>query len=473
MLARPTDQSITISCLSLVQLDVYVEYDTAPGLYSFSTEPLLDHSSMEPIEITLDGLRPDTKYYYRLRYRASEHGKYEATNEAVFRTQRSRGSPFVFTIQADSHIHGGEGERRHRRAKSYERTLLNVLDDKPDFHIDLGDFAMTESIGGQNAGSQQEALERYLCQRKFLGLISHSVPFYLVLGNHEGEQGWRALNPRDSLEVWSTLARKIAIPNPYPDDFYSGNSDTTHCCGLREDYFAWEWGDALFVVLDPYWYTPHGKAGTLRDSREYIAHGPRTAWEWTLGEDQYEWLYAVLEASDARWKFVFSHQLVGGERADRRGYPYGRGGADFAKFKMAGHASYEWGGEDAVGNYVFDEMRPGWEHGPIHDMMVDAGVDAFFHGHDHAFVYEVLDGIVYQACPVPRVGGRITTGFYKQWRYSTGVVRPNWGHIRVSVWPDSARVDYVRSVLPGEEEPVEAGRAISNRTVSYSYTLFP
>jgi hypothetical protein len=428
---------------------------------------------MEPIELTLDGLSPDTEYWYRLRYRLSGEVEYEVADGAAFRTQRSRGSPFVFTVQADSHIHGGKSSRRHRRARSYVRTLLNVLDDKPDFHLDLGDFAMTESIGGRNAASGHEALERYLCQRKLLGLISHSVPFYLVLGNHEGEQGWRALNPRDSLEIWSTLARKTAIPNPYPDRFYSGNPDMTFCCGLREDYFAWEWGDALLVVIDPYWYTPYGKAGSHTDGREYIGHGRRTAWEWTLGEDQYNWLYEVLSESDAEWKFVFSHQLAGGFTSDRRDYPYGRGGADAAKFKVAGHASYEWGGEDAAGNYVFAEMRPGWEHGPIHDMMVEAGVDIFFHGHDHAFVYEVLDGIVYQACPVPRAGAGSGTGFYKKERYSTGIMRPNWGHIRVSVWPESTRVDYVRSVLPTDEPLVEAGRAVRNGSLSYSYTLAP
>jgi UDP-N-acetylmuramate-alanine ligase len=26
--------------------------------------------------------------------------------------------------------------------------------------------------------------------------------------------------------------------------------------GLPRDYYAWTWGDALFVVIDPYWHSP-------------------------------------------------------------------------------------------------------------------------------------------------------------------------------------------------------------------------
>jgi hypothetical protein len=448
MLGRPTDRSVTLACLSLIELDAFVEYGTEEGIYSRSTDRALAQPSMEPIEIILNGLIPDTEYYYRLRYRRAGEGAFQAGPEGAFHTQRTAGSPFVFTIQADCHMLAVLGPKRYRRDISYGQTLINVLADRPDFHLALGDFAMTESIGGRNAANQWEALERYLCPRKFLGLISHSIPFYLVLGNHEGEQGWRVLNPRDSLEVWSTRARKSAIPNPYPDGFYSGSLDTTLCCGLRENYYAWHWGDALFVVLDPYWYTPFGLASDRRDSREYVGHGLRTAWEWTLGKDQYDWFYDVLHGSGAEWKFVFSHQ-----------------------FKVAGHATYEWGGEDEEGDYVFTKMRPGWDHGPIHDIMVKEGVDVFFHGHDHAFVYEELDGIVYQACPVPRASGGGATGFYKKRRYSTGVVVPNWGHVRVSVWPDSVRVDYVRSVLPADEPRLEAGELVTNASVAYSYTL--
>ncbi len=47
--------------------------------------------------------------------------------------------------------------------------------------------------------------------------------------------------------------------NPVPDgSFYTGDTSTNaYSAGdqLKEDYYAWTWGDALFVVINPYWYT--------------------------------------------------------------------------------------------------------------------------------------------------------------------------------------------------------------------------
>ncbi len=104
-------------------------------------------------------------------------------------------------------------------------------------------------------------------------------------------------------------------------------------------------------------------------------------------------------------------------------------------------------------------------------MMISEGVDIFFHGHDHVFVYEQLDGIVYQACPQPsNLSNR--DGFYEPDLYR-GVKRNNSGHLRVAVSPDSVRVDYVRSVLPEYEPITDDGNPVMNGDVSFSYTLKP
>jgi hypothetical protein len=258
----------------------------------------------------------------------------------------------------------------------------------------------------------------------------------------------------------------MIIPNPYPDGFYSGSDDTTDCCSLRENYYAWHWGDALFVVLDPFWYTtrrPHLTGGYHAPSLD--------GWDWTLGKTQYDWLYRTLHESGAKWKFVFIHHMVGGVLGGRSGTsPYGRGGIDAAKFRVAGRPSFEWGGEDSSGSFVFGDKRPGWSYGPIHDMLVREGVDIVFKGHDHSFVYEELDGLVYQTCPQPG-NAAYDHGEYHPASYSTGVQVNNSGHIRVAVGPDSVRVDYVRAVLPRDEPLAEGGRAVMNRTVSHSYSL--
>jgi hypothetical protein len=195
------------------------------------------------------------------------------------------------------------------------------------------------------------------------------------------------------------------------------------------------------------------------------------AWDWTLGKEQYDWLYRTLSTSDARHKFVFSHHMTGGLlRAHGKDVPYGRGGADAAKYRVNSQPSFEWGGEDETGADVFDIKRPGWEHGPIHDIFVETGVDIFFHGHDHAYVYEDLDGVVYQECPVPS-SATYDTGFVTADDYSTGTVFPNSGHLRVTVSPESVRVDYVRAVLPEDEPLQEEHGPVKNGAVSHSYAL--
>jgi hypothetical protein len=218
--------------------------------------------------------------------------------------------------------------------------------------------------------------------------------------------------------------------------------------GLREDYYAWEWGDALFVVLDPFWYTttkPHSDGGVP---------GSGDNWDWTLGQEQYDWLCQTLEESSATFKFVFSHQVTGGVNT------YGRGGVEAASHALGRCGSFEWGGEDLEGSYVFDIMRPGWGS-PIHQVMVDNGVTIFFHGHDHVFVKQELDGIVYQECPQ---AARTTydDGYYEEGQYVNGDKVDNCGHLRVRVSPPQVTVEYVRAYLPGDGP---------NGEVAYSYTI--
>lgn len=102
-----------------------------------------------------------------------------------------------------------------------------------------------------------------------------------------------------SLAVWSIGLRKRYFPAPEPGRFYTGNATPDHSAGPSQDYYAWEWGDALFVVLDPFWYATR-------------ARGSDDNWMRTLGAEQYQWLARTLEQSHANLRFVFIHHLVGG-----------------------------------------------------------------------------------------------------------------------------------------------------------------
>ena len=106
----------------------------------------------------------------------------------------------------------------------------------------------------------------------------------------------------------------------------------------REDYYAWTWGDALFIVLDPFQYTM--KKPYAEDLFGEGETDIGDQWDWTLGKDQYDWLKQTLENSNAKFKFVFAHHVTGGvpyEYVSTIGPGYVRRGADAAPY-------FEWGG---------------------------------------------------------------------------------------------------------------------------------
>lgn len=426
ILGRPTQNSITASVLAYQDAEGCIEYGTT----DFATQTSLQSfSANQPVEIAIDSLQPDTAYTYRVRYRTGNSGEFTATEAGVFHTQRAPGSAFIFTIQADSHLDSNSD------LKVYAQTLLNQRTDRPDFTIDLGDTFMTDKYKPYMAAQPQ-----YLAQRYYFSLLGQTSPLYLVLGNHDGEGTPRG-GSASEMSTWSAQLRTTYFPNPAPDAFYSGNDTPDQTVGMLEAYYAWEWGDALFLVLDPYWFTP-------------ASRGVTDNWNATLGEAQYQWLKQTLETSNAKWKFVFIHQLVGGAGKD------GRGGAEAAPY-------YEWGGQNADGSDGFAQQRTGWPL-PIHDLLVANHVTAVFHGHDHLFVKQDLDGIVYQEVPQPGSARANATNSAADYGYVSGDVLGSPGHIRVTVAPDQVKIEYVRTYLPQAEKPGQ-----QNGQVDYAYTIAP
>ena len=86
------------------------------------------------------------------------------------------------------------------------------------------------------------------------------------------------------------------VPQPAPGGIYTGNAQPVAHIGLLRNYFAWTWGDALFVVIDPYWHSD-GAADNELGSRDKKG---RDLWRNTLGDAQYHWLRQTLEQSQAR-----------------------------------------------------------------------------------------------------------------------------------------------------------------------------
>lgn len=426
LLGRPTANSITIHACSNKSLNVYYEYGTDSNNYTNQTNIITALDSI-PFAVKITGLLPNTRYFYRMKYKLSGTASFLSRNSRTFMTKRPSGSSFTFSIEADPHLD------TNSLPAVLALTMQNIALRKPDFVIDMGDSFMSEKLTVQNPVTIRD---RHLLLRTYYDLICHSIPLFLVLGNHEGELGWRLDSTGSNLPIWATNARKLYYPNPEPDTvFYSGNSKSEPYVGLRQNYYSWEWGNCLFVVLDPYWYTKS-----------------KPGWGWTLGADQFSWFRNVLMNSNAKFKFVFCHQLIGGSGNDARG------GSEFAHL-------FENGGRNLDSTWGFDTYRPGWGGKSVHQLMVENKVNVFFHGHDHFFGFQQKDGVIYQELPQPSAKS-FTNMSASQYGYVNGVFIPSRGYVAVTVTGSSAKVEYIRTYLPGEETTTR-----HNLDISYSYTI--
>lgn len=408
-------------------VEVMFEFGVTPDNLSQSTA-IFTSQPGAAIFAVLQPLQANTPYYYRTRYRVPGASNFQSGPVRSFHTQRPPGSGFTFVIQADPHLDNMSDTALYRQC------LKNELADHPDFMIDLGDIFMSDKMkNAQGQITRDTVAWRVRYMRSFYETACHSMPLFITLGNHEGEAGWLFNGTAENVAVYGTQERKKLFPNPAPDGFYTGDETEHPFIGRRENYYAWHWGDALFVVLDPYFYTKP-KPDSLN------------GWRWTLGKTQYDWLKTTLESSQATYKFVFCHQLVGGD-------PLGRGGIEFAD-------KYEWGGKSLDGSEGWAANRPGW-YKPIKELLTENRVTTFFHGHDHFFAKQDKDCLVYQLLPQPSLPVFNGPNQADDYGYFAGQILPNAGHLRVSVSPEGVRTEYVRVFLPQQETPTRHNRDVS------------
>jgi len=450
ILGRPTDHSIAVSLLSPGDIDTYVEFGEQSGKYSGRTAVTVVKAG-KPTEITLDGLKPNKEYFYRVQQRTAGGGAYAAGAEHNFYTQRAPGSTFSFGVQGDSHP---ERLGKMYNPELYERTMLTVRAHNPDFYIMLGDDFNVDPLYNSKNLNTAGIAGLYANQRRYLGLMASTVSLFHVNGNHEQAAAHSLDGTPNSPGVLAGLGRNAYLPLPVPDAFYSGDKDPVEFVGLRRDYYAWTWGDALFVTIDPYWHSPvqvdagiGGQAGRQAEGKEGQNAMARDGWASTMGDAQYQWLKTTLEQSKAKYKFVFAHHVLG----------TGRGAVEVADL-------YEWGGKNKDGVWEFDKKRPGWAL-PVHQLMVKNGVTVFFQGHDHLYAHQVKDGLVYQEVPNPADD---TYTIFNKDAYKSGDILGNSGYLRVTLSPDNAKVDYIRSWMPKDEKDGH-----KQGEVAISYTLSP
>lgn len=423
LLGSPTNNSIMVSCLTNADAGGgYLSWSTSVQAREFFSD-FKYSDSINPSVFSITGLQADQDYYYQYNF-LGRSGEWKSTPVGHFHTARPAGAEFSFTIQADSHLDGNSD------LSIYQTTLSNIKRFGSDFHIDLGDTFMTEKFSTPltNVAIRSPDFEtvsgRYRYERNNYGTLTSSVPLFLVNGNHDGELGWLLDGSAQNNAIWSTLSRQKYFLNPTPSSFYAADASYDIWTGQRASWYSWTWGDALFVALDPYWNT--------------LKTPTSDPWTQTLGSKQYLWLSDTLKNSKAKYKFIFIHNIIGGLIGEMRG------GIEAAPY-------FEWGGKNLDGTDAFSQKRPGWAM-PLHQLFVKNGVTAVFHGHDHLYAKQDLDGIVYQEVPQPSaVNFSNYNSIASAYSYKAGTILGSSGFIKVTVNSKSVQSQYIRTWLPKDE----------------------
>jgi hypothetical protein len=339
----------------------------------------------------LDGLSPGTRYEYQVLSSAETGGNSLYTGSAV--TQRVPGDSFTFALISDSHIGSDLSYSNQGDPTILAKVSLAVGTASPDFMMNLGDILDFHEYGFNDPPPTGSVTRQaYLNYRSSLGDTLGNAAHFGVIGNWEGENGCYT-----SEEISrSQQQRLLYLPGPAPATYPEGGSST-------QDYYAFTWGDALFIVLNVMGYTP---------TAHLLSSDPGLPTDWTLGEAQLGWFEDTLAGASSKWRFVFIHHAVGGAAGDSDDSAYGRGGGQAAR----------------VG-----------EQAKVHQLMLEHGVQIFFYGHDHVFTDMQVDGIHYT---LPGSAGAIWMFGQSQTGYAQSWLESGWSSVTVS--PDNVHVQFLK-----------------------------
>jgi len=312
-------------------------------------------------------------------------------------TQRPSGDSFTFGLLSDTHIppraiSPGDDSQVNYQEVTLAAVASNLAPENHDFVVNLGDMLDFHLFGFNSPPpSGSYTREGYVNYRRLLGDVLSASAHFPVVGNWEGENG----DYTEEEIARSREQRILYAPGPDPETYPEGGSP-------HQDYYAFEWGDALFITLNVMTYTP---------TPHLLSYEKGEPDDWTLGEKQLAWFEETLKNARAKWRFVLIHHAVGGKAGNDYDSAYGRGGGQAARV-----------GEQAI----------------VHDLMLEHGVQIFFYGHDHVFTDMVVDGIHYTlpgSAGAPWKFDAQYTGYQTYWLDS--------GHGRVEVTSDKVRVEFV------------------------------
>ncbi len=395
LLSRPTENSIHINALNGDQeAEARIEY-RREGSPDWKRHPLAPRVSVrELLGWDVSELSPGTKYDYRISLKRGVDKNFHEAADGTFWTQRKGSASYTAVLITDSHT--GSFPAGSGPALTLDRVVRNAARAKGEFVLDLGDNTAWSGSREFPQKNSAGAISAYAQYRQQIGPLSRHSPHFSVIGNWSGESG---KFPEASIQMTSSVRRAL-LPGPNHLTYPQGGSE-------GEDYYAFAWGDALYVILNIQTYSKPSNPAKLPSLMSDV----NRIEDWTLGEKQLAWFESTLQKATERFRFVCMHHPAGGNAGDSLNTEYGRGGYRAAN-----------SGEQAR----------------IHGLMKKHKVQIFFYGHDHVFVDEVVDGIHYSlpgSCGAPWKFTKAETGYERFW--------PDSGHAQLDVSPEKATVTYV------------------------------
>ena len=370
--------SFSIEISASLAVKAYIEYGYSRNAIAGKTS-IINISKGAAQNISLTNLKANSLVYYKVYYAVGTSQRYSSLIQRSAKTAAVKAlSSSTFAIQADPHMD------ENSSSEVYEGTLKQIVAASPAFLMDLGDIFMVDKLPDKSEANIRGRFELMKGYYQKLG----NVPLKICLGNHDGELGYSKFNTKNF--------RKEYFPEQTGD----------------LAYYSFTGPDQLHIVLDPFTYT--------------MKNPTPAGWEWTLGKTQYDWLVETLKSSKEKHKFIYIHHLLVGD-------PQSRGGVEIAM-------KNEWGGKNNDGTDGFAANRPGWGK-PIHQLLIDYKVGFVFKGHDHLYVKQELDGIIYQTVPQPsHPGDKINVN---QYGYISGKGVGGSGFLKVSTSGNTAQVDFI------------------------------
>ena len=303
-------------------------------------------------DFEISGLTGGAKYGYRIECKEGASAQnWSSRPSSTFQQLPSTATAFTFLVESDSHL-----VQYYKSGCAFAvagwlqapNTFNQMSTESATFAVDTGDTVMmndggssdcptpwgatgTQKFGASNgdANMAPRAKARYWIVSRTFHPILRKFGFVYALGNHDGEISFE----NNGGTVFYTGARAASITSrnlffSNPADSFRYTPAAAECtggaCSTTGNYFTFCAGPtttdarggavctyAQFWVLDDFADTNNGgtAANVCFDGSRWCPESPD---DWTLGAAQLAWWQNTVERSHAKFKFTFSHHLLGG-----------------------------------------------------------------------------------------------------------------------------------------------------------------